>query len=531
MAEDVDVLGRYLGAASAAVGAFQPVRPYVRISNSSGQSIVYNTVPRQRRGLLGAHSAGVAQREIIEHVVAPHVDDVLRTFFDRVHPCFPVLDAAMFWDLWLADRKRLSSTLVCDMIAVALPSFARSDDAVPLRPCPDVPFVWNQAVLALRDDFLAPSVAAVHAATLDMLGRPIFQVTGNIINVGRTVSLAHSLGLHRDPSSWQAPDAEKSLRIRMWWGVLTHDYWSSLCHGTPPNICRANYDVPLFTERAMRGAATSESHIRSLTTFVHLCSLTQILGDVLPLVYALSRKPEHALRSIRRIESSMDDWEDSLPDYLRTPAYGSAALPAVNGASGLWFYFLSVKLIVHRLAYKITAEDADASPEEARKYRAVLLRNAALAIVEYTTSLRISQLREFWLPYTAHLLVSATTILLRCAIDLSSPAESVTIIGKLAKLLDFLRDASRDAQWDLAHFCLEQCAHPIETIAAALSASSASISVALSGPGSERRMTREMEPLGQEEQISQSEMLDPSKLLDDLFDPPWYNFDAASDLR
>jgi hypothetical protein len=58
-----------------------------------------------------------------------------------------------------------------------------------------------------------------------MLGRPIYHMTGNIINAGRTVNLAHSHGLHRDPSAWRAGDSEKSLRARVWWALVVHDHW------------------------------------------------------------------------------------------------------------------------------------------------------------------------------------------------------------------------------------------------------------------------------------------------------------------
>lgn len=72
---------------------------------------------------------------------------------------------------------------------------------------------------------MAPSMATMHAVLLDMLGRPVYYVTGNILNAGRTVNLAHSLGLHRNPSKWRASDAAKGLRVRAWWAVVIHDHW------------------------------------------------------------------------------------------------------------------------------------------------------------------------------------------------------------------------------------------------------------------------------------------------------------------
>lgn len=126
--------------------------------------------------------------------------------------------------MWRKDRSRLSPTLLCDMYAVSLTYWECSEKLREHR-CPDRQFVWNQAVLALKDDSMAPSMTTVHAASLDMLGRPVFQITGNILNAGRTVNLAYSQGLHRDPSTWRLGSTEKKLRTNAWWALVIHDHW------------------------------------------------------------------------------------------------------------------------------------------------------------------------------------------------------------------------------------------------------------------------------------------------------------------
>ena len=130
----------------------------------------------------------------------------------------------MFCDMWHKDNDRISSTLVCDIYASAMIFWDKSD-VLRQHPCPDAQFIWNQAVSALQEDFMAPAISTLHAALLDMMGRPVLSVTGNIVNAGRVVTLAHSLGLHRDPTLWKATAHEKSARIKLWWGVLIHDHW------------------------------------------------------------------------------------------------------------------------------------------------------------------------------------------------------------------------------------------------------------------------------------------------------------------
>jgi hypothetical protein len=145
-------------------------------------------------------------------------------YFEHVHPSFPVLDENDFLRLYRADETKLPPALVCDLYALALFYWDLSPKLRRL-PQPDILYVWNQAVAALTEDFHAPCLRTIQASLLDLTGRPVLTVHFNIINIGRTVSLAHSLGLNRNPSSWKITDHEKNLRIRLWWGLLIHDHW------------------------------------------------------------------------------------------------------------------------------------------------------------------------------------------------------------------------------------------------------------------------------------------------------------------
>lgn len=69
MADDLDVLERHLSSRPGADG--RDTQPYIRISDSPGESIVYRTVPRLREGLQSTSNPGVAQREVMENVLGP----------------------------------------------------------------------------------------------------------------------------------------------------------------------------------------------------------------------------------------------------------------------------------------------------------------------------------------------------------------------------------------------------------------------------------------------------------------------------
>ncbi|CAO2654932.1 Nn.00g116650.m01.CDS01 [Neocucurbitaria sp. VM-36] len=462
MAEDIAVLQQYL--TSHTTEGNPAAKLYKTISNAPGNPIIYLTVPKRRKGLNTASDPGRTQREIIEQILNPFAAEVRRLYFDRLHPCFPILDEKTFTSMWKRDNEQISSTLLCDLYASAL-SFWECSELLQSYPRPDVHFIWNQAVAALQDDFMAPTISTVHAALLDMVGRPVIQVTGNIVNAGRIATLAQSLGLHRDPTLWKATPHEKSVRVKLWWAVVIHDYWSSLGHGIPPTTNPRYYDVPIPTSDMLATSLASETQKRATTTFIYLCKLSQILGDVLPFVYSLQLEEEEVSRSLRRTECVLDDWAIALPGYLRPD---SSPYSAVNGASNLWFSYLSVKVLICRLAFKTTLKCSKPSFSEARQYRLALLREASCDVVDFVTSLNEAQLREFWMPYTSYLLVTATTILLRCTIECGAIETKRVCATKLLLFIDRLRRASEISGWDLADFCLERCHEPIQKIADAL---------------------------------------------------------------
>jgi hypothetical protein len=67
MAEDVDILERHLVSQIGSTAV--ETRPYVRLRNANGESIVYRTVARRRKGLQHVSTAGASQLEIIENVL------------------------------------------------------------------------------------------------------------------------------------------------------------------------------------------------------------------------------------------------------------------------------------------------------------------------------------------------------------------------------------------------------------------------------------------------------------------------------
>lgn len=128
----------------------------------------------------------------------------------------------------------------------------------------------------------------------------------------------------------------------------------SFGHGVPPQIARNQYDVPLPTIDVLlpQGPRTTE-RIRAAHCHIALCRLTEILGELLPLVYDLQHRfPRETSKKLRQIRADLDLWEDSLPDWLRAPA--SDDEPQISGPSSLYLSFLAVKMLASRVELNVS---------------------------------------------------------------------------------------------------------------------------------------------------------------------------------
>lgn len=105
--------------------------------------------------------------------------------------------------------------------------------------------LWAQTLLALEDEYRQPRLRTIQLALLILSSRPSENVGQSEIGLARVrivhgrelisqaVGAAHLLGLHIDPTRWNLPRWERSVRKCMWWILLIHDKWRALIHGRP----------------------------------------------------------------------------------------------------------------------------------------------------------------------------------------------------------------------------------------------------------------------------------------------------------
>ncbi|KAF2269075.1 C6 transcription factor-like protein [Lojkania enalia] len=451
VAEDVDILERHISRHRPPEG--DGSGPYRTLFNDSANPIVYLSVPRYRAGLQPELGAGKEQLEVVEQILGPFKQEVVDLYFTHIHPNFPILDEDTCSTIGKGSIERVSRALACVIYAIAAPHWRKSE-TLKLHPKPDAYYMWNKGISSLLEDFLSPSLATVAASILDQIGRPSTSIVGNILLNGRTVSLAQIFGLNRDPTKWAVSENEKCTRIRLWWGVLINDYWSSISYGAPPHVAKGFYDVPIPTLDTLVSAKSTIDQKQASTCFIHLCALTELLGDILPLVFNVRNDPDQLERSVKRLRGVMNDKESKLPEWL--------PLPYRQGSSNLWLCFLSIRLLLCRLALRVAILKGD---HDLQSVRLGELSVSSAAVLDFVLFFGQSQFNDFWFAYAGHMLVQATMVSLRCTVEAKDLKDRHVSIARLERVMAHIQSARDDYDWDIANLCLERCSSSVSKMA------------------------------------------------------------------
>ncbi|ORY21528.1 hypothetical protein BCR39DRAFT_474393 [Naematelia encephala] len=220
--------------------------------------------------------------------------------------------------------------------------------------------VWSHALLALEDEYRQPRLQTLQLALLAFSARPIYTENAGQSDIGlaRAIGAAHLLGLHMEPSNWDLPLWEKSVRKRIWWTLLIHDKWRAVMYGRPSNLHRLYHNVvlPTVTDGDW-GKYASPAVQLSLETFVATCRLTLIIELMVETMGELS------------------DWQNSI--VVRS-AVGSCMrtvnfVLALSGADreSFWMPYSSLHIsnsacLLVRIAIQSKSTDADLVAESIR---------------------------------------------------------------------------------------------------------------------------------------------------------------------
>ena len=445
VARDTQILDQYLPSANGSNGHV-PIQPNFG-RKDSGKPIYRTPLPPRRPSPQECNCSRNLPLELLSQV-DPFLDKLVSAFYENVHPAFPITEEHCVVSR-MKERSQLPQTFMVNLVAHAAFYWDLSP-ALANHARPDQDFAWQVAVQSNISDLQKGDLASIVATTINIAGRPSKCLVNNTTSVARIVALSNAIGLNHDCSEWKMQDQERRVRWKAWWGVIMHDRWFNFAQGTPPYISKNHYDVPLPTlELLTAGRTNSVKHVRAAEVYIHLCKLTEIVGDVLPLIYHIrSGNDSIAAEQTSRSEIELNRWIESRPSWLNLNEFQNR--PAVPGLVNLQLCYLAVRMLLRRIAWH------EISQRETEPASSWLLgcQAAAEDIVRLVVSLHKQDLRSFWLPYNAHHFTSAVTLLLRCALQTNYPEIRKQCMTSARTLVDTLRQHYEQGTWDLAETAL-----------------------------------------------------------------------------
>ncbi|KAI6780964.1 putative transcriptional regulatory protein-like protein [Emericellopsis cladophorae] len=462
--KDSQVLSDYL---SAIPGATRGTQMIVPVPANRSRPVLFTRVQKRPLGVSLNRSPSAEKLEIIENLVGADAADMISLYFAKVNSCFPILDEVLFRRQYQANKDRISPALIATLFAHILVYWRHAKPEGQHR-LPDSRFIWNLANGAVYSELhLSPGMSIIKAIILNIGGLPTTSLIGNGVLLGSAVSMALSLGLNHNPLPWEIPQIEKCLRMKIWWALLVHDRWTSLAHGTPPHISRAQYDVPPPTLEYIGDSAAYLGQNQAAPVFIALVSLTDVLDKHLQYIYSVDRS---TVRDTTELELALNTWVESLSGSVRLIILRGSNLDT-PGASNLRLSYLTTRLLLQRIELEADKQTYEAHDQRLSN-RYIQARRTAEEILLFTHDLKPPQLGDFWLSTHAFSYPATVSFLLRCGLETaSSPANLVQSASfRIAhELLNALRTHQEQHAWDLGAVCLAQHADIVDKILAGTS--------------------------------------------------------------
>ncbi|KAJ9143868.1 Aldolase-type TIM barrel [Pleurostoma richardsiae] len=252
--------------------------------------------------------------------------NLIQLYARFVDPYFPVLSRHQIPDS-PDELSNMSLALLTAICATALPFLMYDEKLVHLllHP-PSSEQLYRLCWLGLSQELHAPSLTTVQAGLLLLQRLPTnYYLSDTAFTwslISSTLAAGQTIGLHRDPSTWNSvPLWERRLRRRLWWSLWTMEKWIAVARGMPSHLHDEDYDVldlrPDDIDDSLSDAPQTKSH------FYYLTTLTAILCDVRETYYTVrgSRRTSadlpYSLDAARPIRVRLKDWRDQLPSTLK----------------------------------------------------------------------------------------------------------------------------------------------------------------------------------------------------------------------
>ncbi|KAF5646564.1 cutinase transcription factor 1 beta [Fusarium sp. NRRL 25303] len=261
-------------------------------------------------------------------------DRLVYTFFEIIHPPYPVIDRRAFSELYrqgkaspmLLHAMFLVTFILCDESLIQAAGFsdrtaARKHHYLRAKTLYDVDHETDRNVLT---------------AAIFLLG---FWWNGpddqkdSWFWLGCATSCAQSLGMYRSTVASRLSPEKRALRKRIWWSIYTRDRHTAACLGKPCRIRDEDCDIEPLAEEDFYFdddhndtlITRQEEHHTALA--IEMTKAAEILGDIVIAEYS-PRRPDLEQYRPDRLKQRLEQWEAQLPKCMQRAQLDETLGPA-----------------------------------------------------------------------------------------------------------------------------------------------------------------------------------------------------------
>ncbi|VUC32115.1 unnamed protein product [Clonostachys rosea] len=330
-------------------------------------------------------------------------DGLVKAFWEYLHPLLPILHKPTFMRsyrlIWMGEDETLSNHSVGNQddppflstlnIVFAI-SCQFSDQITTTRKRVVADTFYRRSRRIFADEFLDyPTLATVQLLLLTGVYLQSTVHANRCWNaVGSAIRTAQSLGLHHDRTGGAKNQLEREMERRVWHTCVFLDRQLAVTFGRPTMIYgHSKIPLPLMVddEYLLEDGEGSQPHEPAqMSSFVYSCKLFDILNEILSSFYAdKSNEPQSSnthsasyqeLSTVMRLNSALDDFQDTLPRYLVISPDSANTIASVHdkislGAKILYSRFLYIRIFLLRPILLLVAEVSTNPPGEKKPYK------------------------------------------------------------------------------------------------------------------------------------------------------------------
>jgi hypothetical protein len=270
------------------------------------------------------HSVPTARGRHLTASEAPNLGILIRAFFERIYPDFPVLHEPSFreaYEAWLINPRNADPAWLCSFTCVLL--LARRVARIPFPE--DQERLWWQGVQTLLPVVIfTSSMGAVQALLLAAVHLHNTNHRDACWNLtGTAIRIAHAIGLHQDKVNTGQTPLARELRKVLWWTLYAFEQMQVSSYDRPSGIEPPGVKISCPNEKILGGPP--EYFAWSCRLFVHLGATCRapktIKSNASEESYVGPLSPAAAV--LRDLES----WKEMLPQHLRIEAVDASPPP------------------------------------------------------------------------------------------------------------------------------------------------------------------------------------------------------------